>query len=202
MDNKNNKSDKPEDKQDLPGSSEPADEVAALRQQVESLTKERDELFQKLQRLSADYANFQKRAPRQVADSIAYEKEAIVKSLLPALDNFDQAIANAQKGMTLDAMHKGVRIVYDHLMDILRTHGLEVIESQGQKFDPSLHQALLQQSDMDKEHGCILQEYQKGYKLSGRVIRPAKVIVNKSDIAAQPDEQPPQAPQDETTDTQ
>jgi molecular chaperone GrpE len=177
-----------------------ADELATLKQQVADLQKEKDDLFQKLQRLSADYINYQKRAPRQIADSIVYEKEVIVKSLLPALDNFDQAIANIEKGMTLDALEKGIQIVYQHLFDILKTHGVEIIESKGKDFDPSVHQALVQQSQPDKADGLILDEFQKGYKLSGRVIRPAKVIVNKLGEL-------PQAPEneekpDETTDTQ
>lgn len=181
---------------------QPADELAQLKQQVEALQKEKDDLFQKLQRLSADYINYQKRAPRQIADSIAYEKEVIVKSLLPALDNFDQAIANMEKGMTLDALQKGVQIVYGHLLDILKTHGVETIDSKGKHFDPSLHQALVQQCHADKENGVILEEFQKGYKLGGRVIRPAKVIVNKHGGPAQPVEPVMDEKPDETTDTQ
>jgi len=175
---------------------ENGDDIESLRQQVGTLMKENEELFQKLQRLSADYANFQKRAPRQIADSIAYEKEAIIKSLLPALDNFDQAIANSEKEMTLEAMQKGVKIVYSHLLDILKSQGVEVIESKGKRFDPALHQAMMQQEDPKRDDGVILEEFQKGYKLCGRVIRPARVIVNKlSGSTHTPD-------QEETTDTQ
>jgi molecular chaperone GrpE len=184
--------DKDKDQEDTP---QPADEFTQLTQQLEAQQKEKDDLVQKLQRLSADYANYQKRAPRQIADSIAYEKDAIIRSLLPALDNFDQATANAE-GMTLEAMLKGVKILHSHLLDILKTHGVEVIEAKGKQFDPSLHQAILQQDNPDQEDGVVLEEFQKGYKLSDRVIRPARVIVNK--LASQAD-----APQEnETTDTQ
>jgi molecular chaperone GrpE len=201
MDKDNNKDITPQD--DATGSTQPsADESAQLKQQVEALQKERDELFQKLQRLSADYINYQKRAPRQVADSIAYEKEVMVKSLLPALDNFDQAMANAEKGMTLEALSKGVQIVYGHLLDILKTHGVEVIDSLGKTFDPSVHQAIVQQSQPDKPDGLVLEEYQKGYKLCGRVVRPAKVIVNKLNAPAQPCEPQDEEKPDETTDLQ
>ena len=65
-----------------------------LRQNLEGLQKEKDELFGKLQRVSADYANFQKRVPKQIADTICYEKEKIIKSLLPALDNFEHTLQN------------------------------------------------------------------------------------------------------------
>jgi molecular chaperone GrpE len=203
MDTENKKDNKPQDGNPQP-SPQAADELAQLKQQVETLQKEKDELFQKLQRLSADYINYQKRAPRQIADSIAYEKEVIVKSLLPALDNFDQAIANAEKGMTLDSLQKGVQIVYHHLLDILKMHGVEVIDSRGKTFDPAIHQAIVQQCQPDTEDGTILEEFQKGYKLSGRVIRPAKVIVNKLGAPAQPVEPETEAEEkpDETTDIQ
>jgi molecular chaperone GrpE len=202
MDKKDKNDNPPQDGNTQP-SPQPADELAQLKQQVEALQKEKDDLFQKLQRLSADYINYQKRAPRQIADSIAYEKEVIVKSLLPALDNFDQAIANIEKGMTLDALQKGVHIVYSHLLDILKMHGVEVIDSRGKTFDPSVHQAIVQQCQADKEDGVILEEFQKGYKLGGRVMRPAKVIVNKTGTPSQPAEpETTEEKPDETTDTQ
>ena len=69
--------------------------IDGLYHTIEELQKEKDELFAQLQRVSADYANFQKRVPRQISDSINYEKEKIIKSLLPALDNFEHTLQNA-----------------------------------------------------------------------------------------------------------
>jgi molecular chaperone GrpE len=170
-------------------------ELAALTQKIEALEKEKDDLFQQLQRLSADYANFQKRTPRQIADSVAYEKEAILRSLLPALDNFDQARASFQNEVTVQSMQAGVEILHGHFLDILRSHGVEAIQAKGKRFDPAMHQAIMQKADPEQEDGIILEEYQKGYKLADRIIRPAKVIVNK--LCSQP-----LPPEDETTDTQ
>ncbi|HSV26900.1 MAG TPA: nucleotide exchange factor GrpE [Sedimentisphaerales bacterium] len=173
-----------------------SDELAALTQKLEALAKEKDDLFQQLQRLSADYANFQKRTPRQIADSVAYEKEAFIRSLLPALDNFDQARASFDKNMSLEAMRKGIEILYSHLLDILKSQGVEQIEAAGKPFDPSLHQAIMQKEDPAQDASIILEEYQKGYKFGDRIIRPSRVIVNK--ISSQP---PPDI-NDETTDVQ
>jgi len=146
---------------------------------IESLQKEKDELFAKLQRVSADYANFQKRVPKQISDTIGYEKERIIKTLLPALDNFEHTLQSAHSAENFDVLVKGIRIIYDQLLDILKSHNVEQIEALGEIFDPAVHQAMTQQSDPDKEENTVLEEFQKGYRLNGRVIRPSRVIVNK-----------------------
>ena len=146
---------------------------------LESLRAEKDELFAKLQRVSADYANYQKRTPKQISDSIAYEKERIIKTLLPAMDNLEHTLQNAHSSENIDVLVKGIRIIYDQFLDILKSHNVEQIEALGDKFDPARHQAMTQQSDPEKEENTVLEEFQKGYRLNGRVIRPSKVIVNK-----------------------
>ncbi len=161
-----------------------------LHDKIESLQKEKDELFAKLQRVSADYANFQKRVPKQIGDTIGYEKERIIKTLLPALDNFEHTLQNAHSAENVDVLVKGIRIIYDQLLDILKSHNVEQIEALGERFDPAMHQAMTQQSDPDKEENTVLEEFQKGYRLNGRVIRPSKVIVNKL-----PEEEPDSAEQ-------
>ncbi len=150
-----------------------------LRDTIESLQKEKDELFAKLQRVSADYANFQKRAPKQISDTIAYEKEKIIRTLLPALDNFEHTLQNADSAEDVDVLVKGIRIIYDQMLDILKSHGVEQIKAPGENFDPALHETMMQKTEPEKEDNIVLEEFQKGYKLNGRVIRPSKVIVNK-----------------------
>jgi molecular chaperone GrpE len=166
---------------------------------IESLQKEKDELFAKLQRVSADYANFQKRVPKQISDTIGYEKERIIKTLLPALDNFEHTLQNAHSAENFDVLVKGIRIIYDQLLDIMKSHNVEQIEAMGEIFDPAIHQAMTQQSNPEKEENTVLEEFQKGYRLNGRVIRPSRVIVNKLP-GEQPDEgqdaEPPEQPED------
>jgi len=157
-------------------------ELEGLRQQIDSLQKEKDELFEKLQRVSADYANFQKRAPKQIADTISYEKEKIIKTLLPALDNFESALGelqNAHSAENVDVFVEGIQIIYKQMLDILKLHGVEQIKALGEKFDPALHEAMMQKTDPEQEESIVLEEFQKGYKLNSRVVRPSKVIVNK-----------------------
>jgi len=195
------KEEKPEEQQH----SKPKDNgLKKLRQQLNNLEKEKDELFEKLQRVSADYANFQKRVPKQITDTIAYEKEKIIKTLLPALDNFEHTLQNAHSAESIDFLVKGIQIVYDQMLDILKSHGVEQIKALGEKFDPSLHQAMMQKAQSEHEENIVLEEFQKGYKLNGRVIRPTKVIVNKLKVeqAAQQQEPNEQKSQQEKVDSQ
>jgi len=159
------------------------EEVEQLRARCQALEKEKNEILGKLQRLSADYANFQKRVPKQIADSIAYEREKFIKTVLPVLDNFDHTLISARSAEDVEVVIKGVEIVYDQMLDVLKSHGVEQISAVGQKFDPALHEAMMQRSEPDKEDNVVLEEFQKGYKLNGRVIRPSKVIVNRVDAA-------------------
>jgi molecular chaperone GrpE len=158
-----------------------------LGAQLQELQAEKDETLGKLQRVSADYANFQKRVARQTADTIAYEKELIIKTLLPALDNFEHTLANAQPSDNADAFVKGVRIIYDQMLDIFKSHGVEQIKALGEKFDPAQHEAMMQRAEPETADDVVLEEFQRGYRLNGRVIRPSKVIVNKL-AAEQPQE--------------
>ncbi len=183
------KEEKPEKQQH----SKPKDNgLKKLRQQLNNLEKEKNELFEKLQRVSADYANFQKRVPKQITDTIAYEKEKIIKTLLPVLDNFEHTLQNAHSAESPEVLVKGIQIVYDQMLDILKSHNVEQIKAAGEKFDPALHQAMMQKTEPDSEENIVLEEFQKGYNTHDRVLRPSKVVVNK----LQP-EQPAQQEQDE-----
>jgi len=154
-------------------------ELEELRRQIDNLQKEKEELFAKLQRVGADYANFQKRVPKQIADTVAYEKEKIIKTLLPALDNLEHTLQNAHSAEDVDVLIKGIQIVYDQVLDTLKSHGVEQIKAAGEKFEPALHEAMMQRYEAEEEENIVLEEFQKGYKLNGRVIRPSKVVVNK-----------------------
>ena len=154
-------------------------ELEELRDRIDNLQREKDELFAKLQRVSADYANFQKRTPKQIADTICYEKEKIIKTLLPALDNFERTLQNARSAENVDVLLKGIQIIYDQMLDILKSHNVEQIKALGEPFDPTLHEAMMQKTEPEQQENIVLEEFQKGYKLNGRVIRPSKVVVNK-----------------------
>lgn len=183
---KDKRKEKPKEQEQLEPSKK---ELEELRQQLNHLQKEKDELFGKLQRVSADYINFQKRVPKQISDTTAYQKEMIIKSLLPALDNFERTLQNAHGSKNTEAIIKGVRIIYDQMLDILKSHGVEPIKALGEKFDPALHESMLQKAESEKQDNLVLEEFHKGYKLNGRVIRPSRVIVNKLPAKEEAEEQ-------------
>jgi len=182
-------------------------EIQELREKMANLEKEKDDLLGKLQRVSADYTNFQKRVPRQIADSVGYEKERIFRSLLPALDNFERTLQNARSAENVDTLLDGIRIIYDQMLNILKSHEVAPTNALGEIFDPSRHEAVMQKSEPEQQENVVLEELQKGYTLNGRVIRPSKVIINMP-ITREAPQQEPGAPQEkkddefETTDTE
>ncbi len=153
----------------------PLDEAAELRGKVEKLE---DALL----RARAEYQNFQRRTAIERAEAIRYANAGLMKSLLSVLDDFERAMSSpAGERETVDA---GVRLVYQNLLKALREHGLETIETGSEPFDPSVHEAMMQQSSADHPAGTILEEFARGYKLRDRVLRPSKVVVSK---AVEPD---------------
>lgn len=151
----------------------------AREQELECLRKEKDELFAKWQRICADYANFQKRVPRQISDSVTYEKERLLKSLLPVLDNFERTLKAEACIQNVETLLKGVGIIRDQMLGVLKSHGIEPILAVGEKFDPERHEAMLRKCQSDQPDDVVLEEYQTGYRLDDRVLRPSRVAVNK-----------------------
>ncbi|MEN6386537.1 MAG: nucleotide exchange factor GrpE [Phycisphaerales bacterium] len=154
-------------------------EVFQQHQEIEKLQAEKDEIFGRLQRVSADFANYQKRSVKQISESIAYEKEHIIKSLFPVLDNFEHTLVQLDKIENAAEVVKGVRMIYEQFLGTLKSHGVETITAVGEKFDPSCHQALTQRSEPDKEDMIVLEEFRKGYRMAEKILRPSIVIVNK-----------------------
>jgi len=190
---------KSEAKKEPAHTGEKMDEAEELRSIIEDLQKEKDELFAKLQRVSADYDNLQKRTSKQIAESISYEKERIIKAILPALDNFEHTLQNASSVETVDVFLKGTQIIYDQMFNILKSFNVDQIKAVGEIFDPAMHEAVMQKTEPEQEENIVLEEFQKGYTLNGRVIRPSKVIVNKP-AQEQSDEQT--VMEDETADAE
>jgi molecular chaperone GrpE len=153
--------------------------IAELEEKLAEVTKEKDDLFEQLQRVSADYANFQKRVPKQIADSVSYQKKDVLRSILPSLDNLEHALAAADKAETIESVVEGVQLTFDHMLDALKAHKVEKIEALGKEFDPAMHEAMMRREEKDKSDNIVLEEFQSGYMMGDTVLRPTKVIVNK-----------------------
>jgi molecular chaperone GrpE len=151
--------------------------------QVAALQAERDELFDRLQRLAAEFDNFRKRSARENAALSERANERLVKELIPILDDLGRALEAAAEHEEAK-LEEGVRLVHRALSGLLAKEGLAEIETAG-KFDPHVHEALLSQPS-DEDEGSVIEVVQKGYKLGDKVLRPARVVV-----AGPPAAQPP-----------
>lgn len=129
-------------------------------------------------RLQADFANFRRRNEKEREELSSVVLQGLIKDLLPIIDNFERALA--VEGVAGTPLHDGISMVYNQLMESLKKNGLEVIKAAGEKFDPNFHQAVMRVQDPEKEDDTIEEEFQKGYMVQGRVIRPSmvKVVAN------------------------
>ncbi len=141
---------------------------------VEALQAERDELFDRLQRLAAEFDNFRKRTARERIALSERANERLVKELIPVLDDLGRALEAASEHEEAK-LEDGVRLVHRALSELMAKEGLAEIETEG-KFDPHVHEALLSQPS-DEEEGSVIEVVQKGYKLGDKVLRPARVVV-------------------------
>ena len=150
----------------------PAD---AMQQKIDELTAGLKEKEERALRLQADFENFRRRTSKEKEELSAVIKQEILKDMLPLLDNFERAMAAETKDA--EAFQKGVDMIYTQLQEVMKKNGLEPIETEGQKFDPNFHQAVMRVQNEDLEDDDIAQELQKGYMVEGRVIRPSMVQV-------------------------
>jgi molecular chaperone GrpE len=149
------------------------EELVALTEELEATRRERDEYLDALRRLKAEFENSRKRQERERARILETASERLVVELLPILDNLDRALEAEGD------IHEGVRAIRDQLVAALGKEGLLPVASDGQPFDPNVHEAVLGQPTVEHEEGTILQTFQRGYLLNGKPIRPAKVVVAK-----------------------
>jgi molecular chaperone GrpE len=150
-----------------------ASEPSALAEELEAARRERDEYLDALQRLKAEFENSRKRQERERARILETASERLVVELLPVLDNLDRALEAEGD------IREGVRATRDQLADVLGREGLLPVASDGQPFDPNVHEAVMGQPSEEHEEGTILQTFERGYLLNGKPIRPAKVVVAK-----------------------
>jgi molecular chaperone GrpE len=149
---------------------------------VAQLKAERDELFERLARVTADFQNSRKRLETELENRMQYANASLIKSLLPVIDNFERALAIDPNRTDSATMLKGLQLVHDQWMTVLKSQLVQEIAPQpGDAFDPVQHQAIMQNADEKYANRgpTVVQLLQKGYMLNDRVLRPAQVAVNK-----------------------
>jgi len=157
-------------------------------QQHAARTKECKDLVDQLQRLAAEYSNYQKRMERSLMDEQRVGIRNLVVDLLSVLDNFERALEHAQDEGGKDALVAGIKAVYEQFLAALKKHGVTPFESRGQVFDPEHHEAIAMVPSDEHAEGNVVHEMQKGYRLHGQTIRPSRVAVSGG--PAKTEEQP------------
>lgn len=161
---------------------EPKPKVTLSKEEFNSLNekaKKYDEYYDKWLRLQAELENTQKRLNKEKEEFLKFANEDLVIRLLPAVDNFDRALASVKHTKESDAVLEGVKIVQRELHTILKDSGVELIKSVGEKFNPHLHEVIAMVESDQCAEDTIVEEIQTGYTLNGRLIRPSIVKVSK-----------------------
>ncbi len=154
---------------------------AGLQAQVDALTKEKTSLYDQALRRQAEFDNYRKRVEREKGEIYQHARAEVLLELLPVLDNFERALVSLEKsGNDAEALRQGVELIHKQLNDAVTRMGLEPVESVGQTFDPNLHEAVTTEPSEDHEEDTIIEEFQRGYRLGTRLLRPAKVKVAAS----------------------
>ena len=151
-----------------------ASELAAVRSDLEELTKQRDDYLALAQRAQADFENYRKRMAREHAAAVDRGMAKLAKELLPALDHLELALKAAEGH---EDVVKGFAMVGDELQAALARVGIQAFSPKGEAFDPNEHEAMAQQPSEGAESGTVIDVYQSGYRINGAVLRPARVVV-------------------------
>lgn len=156
----------------------PEDESKKLKTELSDLKQKNSDLDDKFLRAEAEIQNMQNRYQKERAQLIKYESQNLAKDILPAMDDLERALSVKADDKVSKQLQKGVQMTLDALVKAMKEHGITEIKAKGEKFDPTLHQAVQTvpaKNDDQKEH--VVQVLQKGYQYKDRTLRPAMVVV-------------------------
>ena len=149
-----------------------------LADKEEKKDEEIKNLQEKILRITAEFENYKKRSKVELENMGRYGAEELVLPLLLVIDNFERAIAQKPDAKKIEAFYEGVNLIYKQLIEILEFQGLEKIQAKGEKFNPDYHQGVMNDEvDDEKLVGTVTEEFQTGYLLNKKVIRPTMVKI-------------------------
>ncbi len=150
-----------------------------LIERIGAIQELADKNYELYVRSQAEIENLRKRFQKDKQDLAKFANDTIIKQLLPVADNLEKAIAHAMDANSLDALREGINLTLKGLLDTLEKNGVERVEALNQPFDPNFHEAVSEAENNTVEPGTVLNEFQKGYTLNKRLIRPAMVVVSR-----------------------
>ena len=146
---------------------------------IQKLEAELQEWKNSYTRKLAEFQNFTKRKENEVAEMRKYASEGIIVKLLDNIDNLERAVDASKESQNFDSLIEGVNMILNNLKHLLAEEGVEEIEAAGKEYDPYEHKAMITENKEELDDNVVVQVFQKGYKMKGKVVRPAMVTVNK-----------------------
>ncbi|MCL6642730.1 MAG: nucleotide exchange factor GrpE [Candidatus Bipolaricaulota bacterium] len=153
-------------------------EITELKAALDAKERQNKELVERLQRLAADFENYKKRVARDNEEIFRRLEDALLLEILPIYDNFERAFRTFTKNNDKDSFIEGVERIFAQFHTFLTNKGVQPIPALGETFDPLLHEALIT-VETTEAGGKVLEEFERGYQRSGRVLRPSKVKVSR-----------------------
>ncbi len=149
--------------------------------QIKAAHEKTKEYYERMLRISADFENYKKRSAREMDSFRKFANESILKDLLPVVDNLERAISSSAAAQGAEqCITEGVDLTLKEILRVLVRYGVNPVEAQGKPFDPSIHEAVMQQESEEVPENTVLTEFQRGYTLHERILRPAMVVVSKA----------------------
>lgn len=155
---------------------EQAQNIETLQQALAEEKEKTEKYLANWQRCQADFVNYKQRAEQEKGEIIEFANSTLICNLLPIMDDLERAFASVPADLEESNWTEGIKLIYNKFRTTLEAQGLTEIEARGEPFDPSLHEAVMQQ---DGKEGMVIEELQKGYKFKEKVIRPSLVTVGK-----------------------
>ena len=157
-----------------------ADAGSDLEKRLEESEEETKTAHDRFLRVSAEFENFKKRAQREVDEFRKYANEALIKELLTVVDNLERAVESSSEKDENGQLLEGVNLTLKEILKVFEKFSVKPIEALEHEFDPAVHQAVLQEASETHAENMVIREFQKGYTIHDRLLRPAMVVVSKS----------------------
>ena len=175
-----------------------AEALANLEAEYEAYKAESEKQHDQMLRTIAEFDNSRKRTEREKEESLKYALESFVKELIPTIDSIERAIQSTKESQDVDALAEGVEMIYKGLLSTLEKHGVTPIEAVNEPFDPMQHEAVMHVESENVPENNVIEEWQKGYMLHNRVIRPSMVSVSKGKSEQVPESEVPNLEEEES----
>ena len=157
------------------------DQLAQRRAQIDALLAEKSSLYDRLLRAQAEFENYRKRVERERSELYQRGRDDVLLQFLPVVDNFERALSSLETSEAdEEALRHGVELIHKQFKDALSKFGLEPVEAVGQVFDPHVHEAVTTEATDKHEENTVIEEFQRGYRIGDRLLRPAQVKVASS----------------------